>query len=230
MKQEYYGENKHTYLRYNNDQFSKYIYSLIRQENFDELSNCIEFGSGMGRFSFPLVANFTKVTLVEPTPAYVAILRDSFFQDDVQIFQGTVQEFIDSEVIEPNPLVFCFHLLHHLSPEERGYLYDFIRNKQGKAVFVEQNPFNPLILLQILIHPDMSLAEEQQYLLLTPSRYRRELSQHGLRLVSYRRICPFPPFFMNFILNKVGHKILTQLEFIARYFPFCASYQVLICE
>ena len=230
MKQDYYAENKHSYLHYDNNKFAQYIYDLIRQEDFNNFFNCIEFGAGMGRFSFPLVANFTQITLVEPTPAYVAILRESFPHDRVQIFQGTMQEFINEETIKPNPLVFCFHLLHHLNPEQRGYLYDFIRKMKGKAIFVEPNPFNPLILLQILIHPDMSLAEEYQYLLLTPRRYRRELSQYGLRLVSYKRICPFPPFIMDFLLNQIDRLILKRLEFIAKYLPFCASYQIIICE
>jgi hypothetical protein len=230
MQEKYYAENKHGYMRYESDRFAKYIYSLIQTKDFTNFLNAIEFGAGMGRFSAPLMADFAQVTLVEPTPAYAAILKESFPDARVRIFQGTFQEFIENESVEKNTLVFCFHLLHHLSPKERGCLYEFIRNLQAKAVFVEPNPFNPLILIQVLIHPDMSMAEEYQYLLLTRRRYRQELSKHGLRLASYKRICTLPPFLMGFLLKRIPAKTLRRFEFLAQYIPFCGSYQIIICE
>lgn len=230
MQENYYAENKHGYMRYENNRFSKYVYSLIKTKDFTNFSNAIEFGAGMGRFSAPLIADFRRVTLVEPTPAYAAILKESFQDAHVQIFQGTLREFIENETEEKNTIVFCFHLLHHLNPKERGCLYKFIHTQQAKAVFVEPNPFNPLILIQILMHPDMSMAEEYQYLLLTRRRYRQELAKHGLRLALHKRICTLPPFSMGFLLKRVPVKILRRLEFLAQYIPFCGSYQMIVCE
>ena len=56
------------------------------------------------------------------------------------------------------------------------------------------DPYNPLIMVQILLHKDMSYEEEKQYLQLTKKTYQKEMAKHGLEVVNHYRICGLPPF------------------------------------
>jgi len=110
-------------------------------------------------------------------------------------------------------IIFCFHLLHHLNQEQRNSLYSFIKESNSIAVFVEPNPYNPLLILQILLEKDMSFKEEAQYLVLTKNRYIKELVEQQLRLLSYSRICVLPPFVLDKFLKKFSAKHLNFERF-----------------
>ena len=230
MTENYYDAKKHRYMLYKTDAFSNYVYSLIPQKGFSRFSRAIEFGAGMGRFSAALIPQFTKVILVEPTPAYAQMLAKSLSSESVSVHQKTLQEYIETERSEENTMVFCFHLLHHLAEPNRRKLFQYIKSIKARAVFVEPNPFNPLIALQILFHPDMSIKEEYRYLLQTPGRLRRELKKHRLSILSCSRVCPFPPFLMDLLLKKVSSHVVRKFELLARAFVFSGSYQIVVCE
>jgi hypothetical protein len=217
-------------MSYPTDRFPQYIYSLIPQTGFSRFLRAIEFGAGMGRFSAPLISQFQNVVLVEPSPAYAEMLIESFGSEKVRIHQKTLQEFIDSEAPAQDAIIFCFHLLHHLAKPHRAKLFEYIKNIHARAIFVEPNPFNPLILLQIILSPDMSIKEEYRYLFQTSGYLRRELQRHGLAISARKKVCPFPPFLMDFLLKRIPLQFLAKFEVLARTFFFVGSYQIVVCE
>ncbi|MCK5784864.1 MAG: class I SAM-dependent methyltransferase, partial [Desulfobacterales bacterium] len=226
MTNNYYDSDKHGYMQYSDDRFADYIYSLIADDSFLNYDAAIEFGAGMGRFSASIIKHFSKTTLVEPVPAYTDILKKKFPNNCVRILNCSVEKFLSTQTSYEPALVFCFHLMHHLTYEQRKIIYHYIKKTGSKCVLVEPNPLNPLILLQIIFHPDMSLSEEIQYLSLTYNRYKKEIESSGLTLTSLKRFCFFPPAITNIIYKKTSKHFIASFEALNTILPFMSSYQL----
>jgi hypothetical protein len=100
-----------------------------------------------------------------------------------------------------------------------------------RAIFVEPNPFNPLIPIQILITKDMSFREEWQSFTLTKRRYEAELSRVGLELVDHSYILPLlPPQLFNRLIPYLKRypKPLSLAEAVGNYLVFPSAYQILL--
>lgn len=225
----YYSINKHQYMNYKDDIFGRYIYSLIYDESFNNYDTAVELGAGMGRFSYPVVSNFSKVTLVEPVNSYANTLREKFSNNDIRVMEISAEEFLSNHAKDKPVIIFCFHLMHHLKTNQRKEIYQYVRRTGSKGIFIEPNPFNPLILLQILLNPDMHFSEEMQYVTLTRRKYMKELKDDHLVLVSFKRFCFLPPFVTNFILKKFPRKVVRFFEIFNKVLPFLSSYQMITC-
>ena len=140
----------------------------------------------MGRFSFALVNNFPRVSLIEPSASYTAVLGELFNQEQVTIVTSTLEEFFEKNSIPDKSIFFNFHLLHHLTFEQRRDYFTCLRKVNAPALFIEPNPFNPLIILQLLLYPDMRMKDEWQYLTLTRKRLAREFTACGLELAAHK--------------------------------------------
>jgi hypothetical protein len=230
MKNKYYDGVKHKYMQHRSHAFADFVYSLIDDSSFSSYKTAVELGAGMGRFSSSIIANFADVTLVEPVHPHTEYLNSLFSNQSVRIVNTEAEEFLSNYQTDTPLVVFCFHLMHHLKPKQRDAIYLFVKRTGSTFVFVEPNPFNPLFLLQILLHPDMSFGEEIQYLKLTPNRYRREIEANGLRLTSTRNICFFPPIVTDFFLMFLPNSVVATFEQLNQIFPFLSSYQLITCE
>lgn len=226
----YYGKDKHKYMLCESRVFADYIYSLVSDNSFSNYASAIELGAGMGRFSAAVITNFSNVTLVEPVDDHADTLKKLFPDNGAQIVCAKAEDFLADLTVDEPAIVFCFHLMHHLKREQREAIYQFVKRTGSKCVAVEPNPYNPLILLQIIFQPDMSLAEEMQYLILTHRKYRKEVEKNGLVLSSFRRICFFPPFVTNLLLKRFARPAIAFLEVFNRFLPFLGSYQLIVCE
>ncbi|RLB65750.1 MAG: hypothetical protein DRH04_10175 [Deltaproteobacteria bacterium] len=230
MTNNYYDRDKHGYMRYPDDRFADYIYSLIADDSFLNYKTAIEFGAGMGRFSASVIKHFSKTTLVEPVPAYTDILKKKFPNNCVRILTCSVEEFLSTRTSYEPALFFCFHLMHHLTYGQRKIIYHHIKKTDSKCVLVEPNPLNPLLLIQLAIYPDMSFSQEKQYLSLTKRRYKKEIENAGLSLTSFKRICFLPPFILNIILKRFSNHFITSFERLNKIVPFLSSYQLITFE
>jgi len=230
MKNNYFSGNKHKYMKGSSQFFADYIFSLIKDRSFSNYDTVIELGAGMGRFSTSLFKNFSNVILVEPTGSYSDILTNLFPEANLQVVNAKAEKFLSDYTTDKAIIIFCFHLMHHLTYEQRKEIYRFVKRTGSKCVMVEPNPFNPLVFLQILFHPDMSFPEEKRYLSLTRRKYKEEFVKNGLVMSSFRRICFFPPFVTAILLEKIAWKAVYSLEALSRAFPFISSYQLIICE
>jgi hypothetical protein len=230
MENSYYDTDKHQYMQHRSYLFAEYVYSLISDASFSSYDTAIELGAGMGRFSPSVVMNFSNVTLIEPANSYASLLRDTFSKKNVRVVNIKAEDFLEDYNTDKPVIVFCFHLMHHLKREQREAIYQFVKRTGSKCVLVEPNPFNPLILLQILLHPDMSIGEEIQYLTLTPRKFRQEVENNGLVLSSFSRFCFFPPFATDFLLKTFPRSAVIFFEAFNKVFPFMSSYQLITCE
>jgi hypothetical protein len=228
----YFSKDRHRYLCYKNSLFSNFIFSRIVKETSSGLTRCsvaFELGAGMGRFSYAIIKNFPCVYLIEPSHHYASLLGDIFKDKHVKIFNITAQEFFAKNMIPRDAACFSFHLLHHLQPNQRATVFNFIKKNDCQAVFIEPNPWNPLVLIHIFLNFGMRLKEEIGYLKLTKNNIAKELGLHGLAIRSYSRICFLPPFLTNWILNSFLARIVYLFEKLNNLATFFGSYQLIYC-
>ena len=183
MSKEYFTLN-HSYMNFDNRNLAKYVFDKITGSvEIDRESVAYEFGAGMGRFSTPIVNLFKKVNIIEPARDYADILFKKFKfypYGNISIYCKTLEKFLDEHGISDSSYVFSFHLLHHIDFNKRKKLFAYIKKTKSTGIFIEPNPYNPFVLIQILTHPKMLVREEYQYLMLTKKRFRHELHRQGL--------------------------------------------------
>lgn len=229
----YYTRNTHDYMRCTDSAFADFIVASMAQVMGDEYRQCstaIELGAGMGRFSFTLVKHFSRVWLIEPARAFAQTLRELFPQEHVSIVDTTAEVFFASTPVPPASIFFCFHLLHHLSRQQRRDLFSFIGSTGSSAVFVDPNPWNPLLLIQPFFDTDMCFKEEMQYLRLTRAGLTRELASCGLQVKAHAPLCLLPPAVVKRVLRfPAGAEKLLRFEGCRRVLPFMGSYHFFYC-
>jgi len=238
----YFKQGTHGYMYCSDGNFSEYIYSLVDRIITDDLKqydNAFELGAGMGRFSFALLSHFPRVWLVEPSQPYAEILEKLFGNNQatapptrtVTIVNSTMEEFLKINNIPKKSIIFSYHLLHHLSYEQRKELFTSLAETNAPAVFIEPNPFNPLIILQLMLYKDMRFKNEFQYLTFTKNKLSRELSQWGLRVLMHSRFCILPPPILRLALKQPFFvKPLLLLEKLKYALPMMCAYQLFYCK
>jgi hypothetical protein len=226
MTNHYYENATHGYMRYENDRYAQFIFSMIPQ-SWSADAEAVEIGAGMGRFSTPLVDTFRTVHLIEPCAPYVEELKKKYGNcSNVSVHEVDALSFLTTHQFKTAPVIFLFHVLHHMSYQQRQELYAFVRNQKGTCIFVEPNPINPLLLIQLAVTPSMKWEEEKQYLLLGRRRYQKEATENQISLSYHKRVSLFPPFFANAALSKFERFPLSLFEPFTTFFPFLASYQI----
>jgi hypothetical protein len=234
MENQNYWGDKHNYMLYQKGAFSEFIFAAIEQltkKNFANVDAIIELGAGMGRFSHAFIGRFPKVYLVEPSPVYAQVLRELFPQANVKVIEeGAERFFQEFQTGDDEAVCFCFHVLHHLSQEQRSQIFESIQRLKIDAFFIDPNPFNPLILLQILIHPAMKFEEEKGYLKLTRRKLLNECAACGLSKARHFYFCLLPPTILNRTLSPKLSAFLLRLESLALRCPVFASYQMLYVQ
>jgi hypothetical protein len=231
---DYFAHDTHKYMYCTDGIYSEFIFSLIKKTipvDFKKYQHAFEMGAGMGRFSFALVNNFPHVSLIEPSASYTAVLGDLFKQEQVTIVTSTLEDFFEKNSIPEQSIFFNFHLLHHLTFEQRRDYFTSLHKAKAPALFIEPNPFNPLIILQLMLYPDMRMKDEWQYLTLTRNRLTREFNACGLELAAYKRICFLPPPVTKLALKQPSfRKPLLALDAACAALPFFSSYHLFYCK
>ena len=220
---EYFDTGHHDYMEKRSAEFARFVLDRVWQPELAAFDTCMELGAGIGRFTPPLIERFDRVYLIEPATTYAEVLRERFASDTVTVSDDSAEAFLDDWPEDKPVLLSAFHLLHHLTLEQRQHIYAFIKRTGSRGVFVEPNPWNPLLLLQIVSTPGMSFAEEKQYLRLNRSRMRRELNEAGLAMVNYRRIVSLPPGITDLLLRSGLEAVLRVMEGLS-IIPCAASY------
>jgi hypothetical protein len=231
---DYFSQDTHKYMYCTDGVYSDYIFALIQSivpEDFKKYQHAFEMGAGMGRFSFALVNNFPRVSLIEPSASYTAVLEKLFDPERVTMVTSTLEDFFARNTIPDKSIFFNFHLLHHLSREQRRDYFTCLSRTKAPAVFIEPNPTNPLIILQLLLYPDMRMKDEWQYLILNRKRLSREFNACGLELAAYKKLCFLPPPLTKLALKQSFlRKPLLALDGISAVLPFLSSYHLFYCK
>lgn len=225
----YFARGTHGYLAFNDDAYGDYVFSLLKKiapHFFSNSHTAIEIGPGLGRFSCSLIKEFGSVFLIEPSEDFAASLQERFNGEQVNIYAMTAEEFFSRQDVPEDSVLIGFHILHHLSRQQRSLLYRFVKEKRLQALFAEPNPFNPLIFMQVTFHPDMDWKHEIEYLLLTKKRLLRELQESGFKNPMFSRLCFLPPPITQVLLKSPAKRLLPYFEKLNPVLPFLVSYQM----
>lgn len=224
----YYAKNTHEYMQ-RNELLIKFIGSCIEPYLPNDVDEVIELGPGMGRFSDIFLKKYKKTHLVEPSSDYAAELKlliDKSKLNGIVHNQTAKDFFTNHDKKESKDLVACFHVMHHLTLDQRNDVYDYVAEHNSYGFFCEPNPYNPLFPIQILFNSDMSFEEEKQYLKLTKARYVKELNKYNLKIISYGKVCFLPPFVIKRLLHMFSVNTLLSIDRIFCRIPIIPSYIV----
>jgi phospholipid N-methyltransferase len=221
-------------MLFKDGKFADFIFASIEHvvgKDYKKHAVAIEVGAGMGRFSFTLVNNFKKVILIEPAKAFAKVLKQQFNKKHVLVAKTTVENYFAKRKVPKNSIFFGFHLLHHLTKAQRKKLFSLISNSKSSAIFVDPNPWNPLLLVQPFFNRDMAFKQEMQYLKITKANLAKELSLCGLEVKNHETLCLLPPFLTKRLLsNKSWQNELIAFEKVRKFLPFLGSYHFFYCR
>ncbi|MBC8041616.1 MAG: class I SAM-dependent methyltransferase [Opitutaceae bacterium] len=122
----------------------------------------LELGAGMGRFSIQFAKHNHPLTAVELSPDLAGICRDTLSPHpsaEVRVADAVAPT---DDLIGRFDIVAGFFFLHHLPALDT--CFDGARRcvrPEGRFVFVEPNPLNPLYYFQITLTPGMSWKSER---------------------------------------------------------------------
>jgi SAM-dependent methyltransferase len=132
-----------------------------------------EWGAGMGRFSVLFAQRGCALTAIELSPQLAAICRQNIAgRPQSRIEVGEILE-----VTKSLEAIFMLHHLHDLEPYFRAARRLLLPD--GRFVFVEPNPLNPLYLVQIICTPGMRLREESGIYRMWPKAIQRAAQAAG---------------------------------------------------
>lgn len=166
------------------------------RRHFAEATACVpvqhghrvcEWGAGLGRFTRLFAGLGCPVTAIELSPALATSLHAvANASPNVTVEVGDILE-IEPRLARTYDVVAGFFVLHHL-PAVDPYLRMAARilRPEGRFVFVEPNPLNPLYALQITAAPGMRWSEEIGIYRMWPRAIGR--AAHGAGFTDFRTI------------------------------------------
>jgi 2-polyprenyl-3-methyl-5-hydroxy-6-metoxy-1,4-benzoquinol methylase len=157
-----------------------------------------EWGAGMGRFSRLLANHGAQLTAIELSPVRAGdCARALGPYPQARVETGDI-----IDVLERDPQTYDamlgFFVLHHL-PDLPRYLLAARRalRDNGRIVFAEPNPFNPLYPVQITLTPGMRWAAERGIYRLWPRQVERAARAAGFSRVTVTRYGALPRLLYN---------------------------------
>lgn len=197
-----YYKKKHHYMGVVDTPFVNLILKeFIERGCINNKQKILEIGTGYGRFSLPLLKLGYNITLSDMSVDMINQLKKN-----VQLRRLNV-EIIQLDITKQNlqqkyDVIYGFHTLHHLSDLHTTFNnMNILLKKNGKIIFVEPNPINPLYYIQLLLLKDMSWKGEKGILNMGDRYLKKILMQSNFNYVNISRF----GFFPNFIVNtKIG--------------------------
>lgn len=220
--QQAYFCSGHSYLDRDED---GYVRNIIKK--FLEVSclkkeeDILELGCGSGRFTIPIIKRGYKLTCIDISSNLLDRLRQRIpVNSRSELILGDITT-LDNDYEERFDRVIGFFILHHL-PDLAKNLKGISRvlKEDGKAVFLEPNPFNPLYYLQILLNKNMRWHGEKGILNIRYKKLNRLFRMAGFERFEMTNLGFFPPFVVN---TKFGFELERKVEkisFLKKILPF----------
>lgn len=181
----------------------------------------LEVGSGLGRFTLPLVTRGYEVTASDLSPVLLERLRRATL-GRVATACGDLHD-IDRHVHGRFDRIVGFFVLHHLVDLDRAFLaLARALRAGGRIAFCEPVAWSPLYYLQILMTPGMRFAGEPSLTSMRASVVLPALARAGFVGATCHPYGYFPPFLKN---RPWGDRLERWLDARA-WVPFPRSFQV----
>lgn len=181
----------------------------------------LDVGCGMGRHAFLLAERGFQVEGLELSP---------FLVERLQAFDGGrygIPVYCADIHHAPEPLhgrfdaVVGFFVLHHLADLRRAFAsIACLLKPNGRAVFLEPNPYNPLYYIQILVTPGMWWSAERGLLNMRAPVVFEAMQAAGLSRLALARYGFLPPFLSNTAWGRRAERALEQVTLWRPLLPF----------
>jgi 2-polyprenyl-3-methyl-5-hydroxy-6-metoxy-1,4-benzoquinol methylase len=158
----------------------------------------LDVGCGMGRYTFALADRGLAVEGLDLSEALLERLREfDSGRYNIPLHCADVLDPPD-ELHGRFDAVVGFFTLHHLH-DLTGCLRAMrsLVRPEGRVVFLEPNPLNPLYYVQMLVVPGMSWSGDRGILSMREPSVFRAMAAAGLTSPAVERFGFFPPFVVN---------------------------------
>lgn len=200
LRQRTYFERtyKKTMVPVDSRYLQRHIDQALRFAHLAPGERVLEAGCGMGRYTLLLAARNVDVTGLDLSPVLLERLQEfNAGRFNIPLVAADL-EHPPVQLQARFDLVLGFFTLHHLHDLTTGL--DGIRlllKPNGRVVFLEPNPFNPLYYLQILLTPNLTWAGERGLLRMRPRLVFEAMRAVGLEPLAVERFGCFPPQIVN---------------------------------
>jgi SAM-dependent methyltransferase len=181
----------------------------------------LDVGCGMGRYTFALADRGLVVEGLDLSEALLERLRE--FDGGRYRIPLHCADVVDppDELRGRFDAVVGFFTLHHLH-DLTGCLRAMgsLARPDGRVVFLEPNPFNPLYYIQMLVVPGMSWSGDRGILSMRERNVFRAMGAAGLANPAVERFGFFPPFVVNRGFGPRLEDALERVRLWGRFLPF----------
>ena len=157
----------------------------------------LEVGSGLGRYTLPLLAQGFAVTAVDLSPVLLEKLRLKATSGDLETVAcdiAEVAEHVDERFTQAVGF-FTLHHVHDLDVVMRGLAQVLVPG--ARVAFCEPNAYNPLFYAQIFLTPGMTWRGDGGVARMRPRVVLGALERAGFTELGVERFGIFPPFLAN---------------------------------
>lgn len=222
LQKAYFGRMiKRTMLPVRTPYVMRQVSEVVRLGNLQAGERVLDVGCGMGRHAFLLAEHGVEVEGLELSPFLVEKMREfDGGKYKIPVYCADLHH-PPAELAERYDAVVGFFVLHHLADLVVSLrAVAALLRPEGRAVFLEPNPWNPLYYAQVLLTPGMRWEAEKGIRNMRRQKLARACEQAGLRLATLERYGFFPPFISNRRWGMRLEKLLERVGLWQSLLPF----------
>lgn len=204
----------------------RHLDRVLELGGFSPKKNLIEIGSGLGKFTMPLLDRGYNPVCLDISPKMLQYIQDNASPYKVSTILSDIAE-ASENTTEKFEQAVGFFTLHHMSDLTKSLQgVSDILVQGGRAVFCEPRAYNPLYYLQIAITPGMSWSAEKGIVNMRKSYIVSAMKKAGLKPIDVVSYGFFPPCIIN---KSWGAKLNDELE-KKHWLSFGHAFQIFVME
>lgn len=176
---------------------TRHLDHVIRLGKLSPEKSLVEIGSGLGKFTIPLLERGYTPTCLDISPLMLEQIQKHALPYKVSTVLSDIAN-ASSNTEQKFEQAVGFFTLHHMSDLKQSLqgLSDILI-PGGKAIFCEPRAYNPLYYIQITMTPRMSWKAEKGIINMRKNYLLSALEDSDLELIEVFSYGFFPPFIMN---------------------------------
>jgi len=213
-----YYKKKHKYMDIGDTNYiNNLVEKLISSGGIKKSHKILEIGCGRGRFSIPLLKRGYSLTCIDLSENLLNKFKKNISPGmKVKIMKGDINE-MTKKLRNKFDFIIGFYILHHLSDLKTSFEnMKIMLKKDGKIIFSENNPYNPMYYIQMIVVKDINWEGEKGILNIRKKIIYPLLKSLKFKNIKIERYGFFPPHIVN---TRIGQTLESKLEKIRFFYP-----------